>query len=137
MFLKLCKHLSQLISVLIFANCSTNIGTSVADNRSLEPAMIAYRSQPIASDSVDTMLDMQDQKRMRSNPRTLQRMERGDPLTVDDIIKLHQNGVSDEAITDYMQKVKATYSLTQTQIRRLQNNDISDRVISYMTREES
>lgn len=78
-------------------------------------------------------LDEQDRKIMEeSSPRTIDRMEKGDPLTVNDIIKLHENGVSDETIVRYIRQTKTSYNLNQTQIRRMQNSGVSQRVIDYL-----
>ena len=78
-------------------------------------------------------LDEQDRKVMeRTSPRTVDRMDRSEPLTVNDIIKLSQGGVSDDSIIRYMQRTQTTYNLSQAQIRRLQDAGVSQRVINYM-----
>ena len=68
----------------------------------------------------------------QSSPRTVDRMDRGDPLTINDVIKLNQGGVSDETIMEYMRDTDSTYNLSQAQIRRLQDAGVSKKVISYM-----
>jgi hypothetical protein len=78
-------------------------------------------------------LDTQDRKIMeRSSPRTIDRMDRGEPLTLNDVIKLSQSGVNDDNIIQYMQTTKSSYHLSQTQIRRLQDAGVSQRVIDFM-----
>ena len=78
-------------------------------------------------------LDDQDRKVMeKTSPRTAERMDRGEPLTVNDIIKLSQGSVSDDTIIQYMQQMQTTYNLSQAQIRRLQDAGVSQRVVNYM-----
>ena len=78
-------------------------------------------------------LDEQDRKVMsQSSPRTVDRMDRMEPLTLNDVIKLSQGGVSDDAIIGYLNETKNSYTLSQTQIRRLQESGVSQRVINFM-----
>lgn len=85
------------------------------------------------SSSVGSSLDAQDKKVMeQSSPRTVDRMERGDPLTIGDIIKLHESGISDETVIRYIRLTKTSYDLNQTNIRRLQNTGVSQRIIDFM-----
>ena len=83
--------------------------------------------------SQNPTLDMQDRKVMeKSSPRTVDRMDRGEPLTLNDIIKLSQNAVNDSAIISYMKMTRSSYHLSQTQIRRLQDAGVSQNVINFM-----
>jgi hypothetical protein len=59
-------------------------------------------------------------------------MDRGEPLTINDIIKLSQGGVSDDTIMRYMTDTSSYYTLSQAQIRRLQDAGVSQRVINEM-----
>jgi len=82
---------------------------------------------------IGSSLDEQDRMIMdKTSPRTVERMDRGEPLTINDIIKLSQAGISDETIIQYMQKTKTTYNLSQAQINRLQEAGVSQRIINYM-----
>lgn len=82
---------------------------------------------------VGAVLDEQDRKIMeKTSPRTVERMDRKEPLTINDIIKLSQGGVSDDTIIRYIQETKTTYNLSQAQINRLQEAGVSQRVINYM-----
>jgi len=78
-------------------------------------------------------LDEQDRQVMeKASPRTLDRMDRSEPLTMSDVIKLSQAGVSDDAILQYMKETQSSYSLSQAQIRRLQDGGVSQRVVNFM-----
>ncbi|KKL98850.1 hypothetical protein LCGC14_1820310 [marine sediment metagenome] len=82
---------------------------------------------------VGAALDEQDRKIMeKTSPRTVERMDRKEPLTINDIIKLSQGGVSDDTIIRYIQETRTTYNLSQAQINRLQEAGVSQRVINYM-----
>ncbi|NGX27961.1 MAG: hypothetical protein K940chlam1_00133 [Candidatus Anoxychlamydiales bacterium] len=82
---------------------------------------------------VGAALDEQDRKIMeRTSPRTVERMDRKEPLTINDLIKLSQGGVSDDTIIRYIQDTRTTYNLSQAQINRLQEAGVSQRVINYM-----
>jgi hypothetical protein len=78
-------------------------------------------------------LDVQDRQVLeQKSPRTLERMDQGEPLTINDVIQLSQAGVSDDLIIAYMQETSSLYSLSPAQIKRLQNGGTSQRVINYM-----
>jgi len=78
-------------------------------------------------------LDEQDRKIMKeASPSTIVRMERGEPLTIVDVIQLHRNGISDETILQYMKFTRTTYSLSQAQLKHLQHAGVSQKVIHYM-----
>ncbi len=96
-------------------------------------ALIGGAAGVIGGGLIGASLDEQDRKAMeQSSPKTVDRMDRGEPLTINDVIRLSQGGVSDQTIIQYMQKTKSTYSLSQAQIRRLQEGGVSQKVINYM-----
>ena len=103
------------------------------DRRSFLSFLIGGAAGAIAGGLIGAALDEQDRRVMeRTSPRTVDRMDRGEPLTVNDVIKLSQGGVSDETIINYMDQMSSTYNLSQAQIRRLQDAGVSQRVINYM-----
>ncbi len=141
------KHFVSIsLSMMIFltASCSTNTGIGVFAGGSIGAgaggiagggggALIGTAAGVIVGGLIGAALDEQDRKIMsRSSPRTIDRMDRGDPLTINDVIKLSQSGVSDEAIISYLSDTHSTYTLSQTQIRRLQDSGVSQRVINFM-----
>ena len=132
------------ILIHLCSSCSTNTGTGAFSGGGFgaiaggafgggRGALIGGAAGMIAGGLVGAVLDEQDRKVMeRTSPRTVDRMDRGEPLTVNDVIKLSQGGVSDDTIINYMQKTDSSYNLSQTQIRRLQDAGVSQRVINYM-----
>ena len=82
---------------------------------------------------IGSTLDLQDRKVLqRSSPRTIDRMDRGDPLTINDVIKLSQGGVDDDSVINYMKDTGSSYHLSQSQVRRLQDAGVSQRIINFM-----
>lgn|GEM_PF-524582 len=132
------------VALVIFTSCETKTGTGILAGGSVgaiaggaagggQGALIGGAVGAVAGGLVGAVLDEQDRKVMqRTSPRTVDRMDRGEPLTVNDVIKLSQGGVSDESIIRYLQQTGSTYNLSQAQIRRLQDAGVSQRVINYM-----
>jgi len=149
---RLCRHslivdgeaMRNLILLFILAGCTTNTITGaftggllgggigfLAD--SSKGGVIASAAGLALGSIVGTVLDAQDRLVIQKNsPRTLDRMDRNDPLTINDVIKLSQNGISDDAILHYLRETLSFYALTQIQIRRLQDSGVSQRVIHAM-----
>lgn len=132
------------LTAIILESCATNTGTGVIAGgvlgasagifaRSGSVALIGSAAGVIVGGLIGAALDEQDRKVMqRSSPRTVDRMDRGDPLTINDVIKLSQGGVSDDAIMRYMKDTSSSYHLSQAQVRRLQDSGVSQRVINDM-----
>ncbi|MBX7067088.1 MAG: hypothetical protein K1X28_07645 [Parachlamydiales bacterium] len=132
------------ILLLILASCASNTGTGVIAGTVLgsgvgsiagggRGALIGGAAGAIAGGLVGAALDEQDRKVMeRNSPRTVDRMDRGEPLTINDVIKLSQGGVSDDTIVRYMQETASYYQLSQAQVRRLQEAGVSQRIINEM-----
>jgi surface antigen len=139
------RFISILFSITAFSSCTTNTGTGLFTGGALGAgiggvsgsgggALIGSAAGLIAGGLVGAVLDHQDRKVMeQSSPRTLDRMDRGEPLTINDVIKLSQGGVSDDTIIFYLRDSNSSYHLSQTQIRRLQEAGVSQRVINFMT----
>ena len=115
----------------LIAGCSTNTekrNTAEFPVASV-PALVVLNKAPV----IGATLDAQDRKVMeRSSPRTVDRMDRNEPLTINDIIKLSQGGVDDDTVINYMKETNSTYNLSQAQIRRLHDAGVSQRITNYM-----
>lgn len=133
-----------LLTVILLASCASNTGTGVIAGGVIgasaggiagggSGALIGGAAGAITGGLVGAVLDEQDRKVMeRTSPRTVDRMDRGEPLTINDVIKLSQGGVSDDMIVRYMQETGSSYRLSQAQVRRLQDAGVSQRVINDM-----
>lgn len=132
------------ILTMLTTGCSSNTGTGILAGGALgagvggiagggQGALIGGAAGVIAGGLIGAALDSQDRKVMQqSSPRTVDRMDRGEPLTINDVIKLSQGGVSDDTIINYIKDTKTKYNLSQAQIRRMQDAGVSQRVINYM-----
>ena len=76
-------------------------------------AIIGGAVGAVSGGIIGASLDEQDRQIMeRTSPRTVERMDQGEPLTIGDIIKLSQGGISDDTIIKYIEKSKTTYNLS-------------------------
>lgn len=128
----------------LFTACQTKTGTGALAGGALgagagaligggKGALIGGAVGAIGGGLIGASLDEQDRKIMEErSPRTVQRMDRGEPLTINDIIKLSQGGVSDDTIIRYIDETHTKYNLSQAQIERLRNGGVSQRVVNYM-----
>ncbi len=135
---------SIFFSALVLTSCASNTGTGVISGGVIgasaggiagggRGALIGGAAGVIAGGLIGAALDEQDRRVMeRSSPRTVDRMDRGEPLTINDVIKLSQSGVSDDTMMSYMRNTESSYALSQAQIRRLQDAGVSQRVINFM-----
>ena len=96
-------------------------------------AAIEKNIQEYSKTEFGIMLDRQDRRIMElTSVRTVERMDKGDPLTIGDIIKLSQSGISDDVVVNYILQTRTSYNLSQSQIVRLQESGVSKRIINHM-----
>lgn len=129
---------------LILTSCATNSGTGLIAGTIVgasvggisagkNGALIGSAAGAIIGGVIGAILDTQDRKVMEYNsPRTVDRMDRGDPLTINDVIKLSQAKVSDDTIILYIKQTYSSYNLSKAQVRRLQDAGVSSKVINEM-----
>jgi hypothetical protein len=78
-------------------------------------------------------MDQAQEARVRAQaPRTLQRLEQGQPLTAADVQALAQAGISDELIISQIRNSRTVYYLTTADILALKHAGVSERVIDFM-----
>lgn len=139
------KQLSTLsLIAFLFCSCQTNAATGLFAGGMFgagiggisgggKGLLIGGAAGMIAAGVMGVILDEQDRKVMeKSSPRTVDRIDRGDPLTINDVIKLSEGGINDDTIIHYMQESESAYQLSQAQVRRLQEAGVSERVIHHM-----
>lgn len=137
---------TSLCMLALLTGCASNTGTGLISGSTIAAtvggitwggggALIGSAIGLVAGGLIGVALDEQDRRVMQqSSPRTVDRMDRNEPLTINDVIKLSQAGVSDDAILSYMNEKQTIYNLTQAQVRRLQDAGVSGRVINNMLR---
>ncbi len=78
-------------------------------------------------------LDQEHEARLRSQaPQTMERVEQGQPLTVQDVEELSRAGISDDLIINQIRNSRTVYHLTTTDIIAMKNSGVSERVIDFM-----
>lgn len=133
-----------LLLAFILESCAMNTGTGVITggvigaisggiSGSGKGAFIGSAAGVIGGGLIGAALDEQDRQLVqRNSPRTIDRIDRQEPLTLNDVIKLSQSGVSDDTIIRYLNETNSSYNLSQTQVRRLREGGVSQRVINVM-----
>ncbi len=82
---------------------------------------------------IGASLDSEDREVMEKNsPDTVERIDHRQQLSIDDIKKMSENGLSDNVIIGQIQATNSVYYLSTNQIIDLKNAGVSQRVIDYM-----
>ena len=78
-------------------------------------------------------LDQAQETQLRAQaPQTLERVEQGRPLSVDDVQALSRAGIGDDLIISQIRNSRTIYHLTTADIIALKNSGVSERVIDFM-----
>jgi len=130
------KLIPLLILTAIISSCSTKTeaATTLNSDRNFETKSVASNLKKVNSTNINGfVLDEQDKKIMeKTSPITVERMQRHEPLTLGDIIKLSQNGVSNDTIIGYLKYTYKSYNLSQSQINRMHESGVSKEIVNYM-----
>jgi hypothetical protein len=68
----------------------------------------------------------------RNSPQTMQKIDRGEQLSITDIEKMSKAGISDDKIIGTIHSTGSVYHLSYSDIEELKNAGVSQRVIDYM-----
>lgn len=78
-------------------------------------------------------MDQAQEAQLRAQaPQTLQRVENGQPLTVEDVQSLVKAGISDDLIISQIRNSRTVYRLTTADIIALKNAGVSEKIIDFM-----
>jgi uncharacterized protein YcfJ len=98
-----------------------------------EGALIGAGIGALAGGLVGAALDENQREYLsREHPDTLERADRGDPLTISDVIALSRAGVSDEVIISQIRKTQTVYTLEPQDMIAMRQNGVSNYVIDTM-----
>jgi hypothetical protein len=87
----------------------------------------------LAGGLIGHSMDQAQEEQLRAQaPQTLERIEHGQPLTVQDVKALTNAGVSDDVIISQIRNSRTVYHLTTSDIIDLKNSGVSANVIDYM-----
>lgn len=78
-------------------------------------------------------LDVDERYRLNQNyPLTLNKIQRGKVLQLEDVVNMTKAGVSDDAIIAEIKATQSAFYLTEEDIEELRHEGVSEKVISYM-----
>ncbi len=98
-----------------------------------EGALIGGAIGALTGGIIGNSMDQQQRERVtRESPRTIQRIEQGQPLGLADIKALARAGVSDEVIISQIRNSRVVYRLTTPEIIDLKDSGVSQKVIDFM-----
>jgi hypothetical protein len=96
-------------------------------------ALIGGAVGALAGGLIGHGMDQAQEAQLRAQaPRTLERLEQGQPLTVGDVQALVQAGISDDLVISQIRNSRTVYHLNTADIIALKNAGVSDRVIDFM-----
>ena len=96
-------------------------------------AIFGMGSPPLSKSVVGSSFDEQDRRLLeKTSPATLQNIQQGSSLSIQDIIRLHEAGINDEIIMQYIHHTKTSYRLSHDTIRQLQQAGSSQKLINYI-----
>ncbi len=82
---------------------------------------------------IGAALDSSDRDTLRQeSPRTMNKIDRGEQLSMKDIEKMSQAGISDDKIIGAIHSTGSVYHLSTSDVQELKDNGVSQRVVDYM-----
>jgi hypothetical protein len=82
---------------------------------------------------IGAALDSSDRAALqRESPRTMNKVDRGEQLSMKDVEKMSQAGLSDDKIIGAIHSTGSVYHLSSSEVQELKDNGVSQRVIDFM-----
>jgi outer membrane lipoprotein SlyB len=153
-YLRLGHHMKLYglpVSFLILAavattSCESKAGTGAAiggglgaasgaliTGGSVQGALIGGAIGAIGGAVIGSALDEQDRKIMeRDSPKTLRKVDNGEPLSIEDVKAMSRAHISNEVIISQIQATRSVFHLTSQEIIDLKDAHVSQEVIDYM-----
>lgn len=124
--------MKKLIPLLLLAGCNANSGLDcVTQIRQDQLFAMNEETLPIRYESPE--LTNEDIERLgRDYPKTLERIKKGKPLTVQDIKNMTRSGVTDTAIITKITESRSLFYLTPDEEKDLTAAGVSTKVIDAM-----
>ena len=96
-------------------------------------ALIGGAAGAVGGALIGYALDQQDRDNMqRNSPRTLQRIDKGEQLSVEDIKEMSRNGLKSKVIIDQIKATNSVFYLSSREIIDLKKSGVAEQVIDYM-----
>jgi outer membrane lipoprotein SlyB len=132
-------------TILIFSSCETKTGTGALAGAGIGAlaggliggnatgALVGGAIGAASGALVGAALDEQDRKIMAErSPNTLDKIDRKEQLTLEDIKNMSQNGLSDKVIIGQIQNTESIFHLSTEELIELKKAGVSEAVIDYM-----
>ncbi len=107
--------------------------TGAAISHNASGALIGGAAGAVGGAIIGAALESSDRDSLqKQSPRTLNKIDNKEPLSVDDIKKMSKAGLSDNVIISQIQATNSVFYLSTADIIDLKNAGVSQRVIDYM-----
>jgi outer membrane lipoprotein SlyB len=112
-------------------------GTGVAAGALISPSpagvLIGGAVGAIGGALIGAAIDSSDRSRLQQqSPQTMNRIDRRQQLSIRDIERMSQAGISDNKIINVISSTGSVYHLSTNDVIELKNNGVSQRVIDFM-----
>lgn len=82
---------------------------------------------------IGASLDDQDRSDIqRTSPQTMNKIDRGEQLSIEDVKNMSESGIADDKIIQIIHSSGTIYHLSSSDVADLQNGGVSQKVIDYM-----
>lgn len=109
------------------------VGAGALIGHSAGAALIGGAAGAVGGALIGAALDSSDRNKIQQqSPQTMNRINNGEQLSISDIEKMSQAGISDDKIVGVIQSTGSVYHLSASDVEELQNAGVSQRVIDYM-----
>ena len=84
---------------------------------------------------IGASLDAEERETIEEeSPRTLRKIDRGEPLSIQDVKAMSKAGIDDNLIISQIEATRSVFLLSSEEIIDLKESGVSQRVIDYMIR---
>jgi outer membrane lipoprotein SlyB len=137
--------LVYLVLPALFTSCSTSTGTGALVGGaagataggliagSATGALIGGAVGAVGGGLIGASMDAQERDNMqRTSPRTMRKIDLGEPLTIKDVKNMSKAGLSDDLIISQIEATQSEFRLSASDIIDLKQAGVSQRVIEAM-----
>lgn len=119
------------LTVFLFS-CESKAGSPAVSEPRTTQGVVSSLAISRKGEIVGISLEESDRQAMEKYPQTLNKIEKGEPLSIEDVKKMSKAGLSDDVIIDQINFTNSAFYLNTTDIIGLKKAKVSQRVIDYM-----
>lgn len=134
-----------LLAIVILAGCETKtetgalvggaigVGAGAIIGQDIGGAAVGGAVGALAGGAIGYAMEKQDRKTMEKKaPDTLNKIDRGEQLSIRDVEKMSSAGINDDVIINQIKATNSVFYLSADDIVELKNAGVSQHVINYM-----